>query len=244
MIIFPAIDIQKGRAVRLKQGRVHDSTVFSDSPISTALAWQNAGASWLHIIDLDGAFEGKPTNQKLIKEICSAVSIPVQLGGGIRDMNTASAYLDAGVKRLIIGTMALEDSDTFEALCTKFPKCIGVSLDAEAGTLKTKGWVKDSGLKIEDVLPSLIAKGAAFIIYTDIERDGMQTGVNTKALELIANMSTVPVIAAGGVSNLEDIIKLYPLTKVSNLEGAITGKAIYEGTLNLSEAINWIKSQG
>jgi len=243
MIIFPAIDIQKGKAVRLKQGKADHSTIFSEDPISTALAWQKAGATWLHIIDLDGAFEGKPTNQKLIKQICSAVSIPVQLGGGIRDINTATAYLDAGVTRLIIGTMALENPDLFEKLCNTFPNSIGVSLDSEAGTLKTKGWVNDSGLNIENVLPSLIAKGAAFIIYTDIERDGMQTGLNINTLTSIATLSTIPVIAAGGVSCLDDIIKLYPLSKSSKLIGAISGKAIYEGTLNLSEAIQWIKSQ-
>ena len=171
------------------------------------------------------------------------LDIPVQLGGGIRDEQTARAYLEAGVQRLIIGTMALEQPEAFASLCKTFPGQIGVSLDAEGGRLKTKGWVADAGLSVDDVLPRLQEDGAAFIIYTDIERDGMQCGVNLTALRHLAETSTVPVIAAGGVATLADVQALYPLSTQANLQGAISGRALYEGTLDLVEANAWIAAQ-
>ncbi|WP_290925259.1 1-(5-phosphoribosyl)-5-[(5-phosphoribosylamino)methylideneamino]imidazole-4-carboxamide isomerase [Halodesulfovibrio sp.] len=243
MIIFPAVDIKGGQAVRLKQGKADQETVFSSDPVAMAKKWQEQGGKWLHVIDLDGAFSGEPVNRDLIKNICSSVDMPVQLGGGIRDLETAKAYLDAGVSRLIIGTIALTEPELFGSICKAFPGQIGVSLDAEGGVLKTKGWVEDSGLTIYDVLPRLEEQGVAFIIYTDIDRDGMQTGVNLPALTKLAQTSSVPVIAAGGVATLDDIKALYPLTKEANLEGAISGKAIYTGTLDLKEASDWIAAQ-
>lgn len=244
MIIFPAVDIQNGKAVRLRQGRADDSTVFSPDPVAAARHWQEQGARWLHVVDLDGAFDGLPRSRDLVRDICAALDIPVQLGGGIRSEAIARAYLDAGVQRLIIGTLALEQPDAFAALCRTFPGRIGVSLDAEGGRLKTKGWVADAGLTVDDVLPRLTGDGAAFIIYTDIERDGMQTGVNVPALTHLATVSSVPVIAAGGVATLADVQALYPLSKNARLEGAISGRALYEGTLNLQEANAWITAQG
>ncbi len=243
MIIFPAVDIKGGQAVRLKQGKADQETVFSSDPVAMAKKWQEQGGKWLHVIDLDGAFSGEPVNRELIKNICSSVNMPVQLGGGIRDLETAKAYLDAGVSRLIIGTIALTEPELFGSICKAFPGKIGVSLDAEGGILKTKGWVEDSGLTIYDVLPRMEEQGVAFIIYTDIDRDGMQTGVNLPALTKLAQTSSVPVIAAGGVATLDDIKALYPLTKEANLEGAISGKAIYTGTLDLKEASDWIATQ-
>lgn len=243
MIIFPAVDIQDGKAVRLRRGRARDVTIFSPDPVAAARSWQEAGARWLHVVDLDGAFDGTPKSRTIVRAICDALDIPVQLGGGIRDQTTAKAYLDAGVQRLIIGTLALEAPADFAALCATFPGRIGVSLDAEDGRLKTKGWVDDSGLTIDDVLPRLLADGAAFIIYTDIERDGMQTGVNVPALKHLAEASSVPVIAAGGVATLEDVRRLYPLTRSTRLQGAISGRALYEGTLDLTEAMAWIDAQ-
>lgn len=243
MIIFPAVDIKGGQAVRLKQGKADQETVFSSDPVAMAKKWQEQGGKWLHVIDLDGAFSGEPVNRDLIKNICSSVDMPVQLGGGIRDLETAKAYLDAGVSRLIIGTIALTEPELFGSICKAFPGKIGVSLDAEGGVLKTKGWVEDSGLTIYDVLPRMEEQGVAFIIYTDIDRDGMQTGVNLPALTKLAQTSSVPVIAAGGVATLDDIKALYPLTKEANLEGAISGKAIYTGTLDLKEASDWIATQ-
>ncbi len=244
MIIFPAVDIKGGQAVRLKQGRADAETVFSTDPVAMARQWQDEGGQWLHVVDLDGAFSGEPVNRALIRRICSNIDIPVQLGGGIRDIETARAYIDSGVSRLIIGTMALADPDLFGSLCRTFPGRIGVSLDAEGGRLKTKGWVEDSGLTVYDVLPRLEKQGAAFIIYTDIDRDGMQTGVNLPALKTLAETSSLPVIAAGGVATMDDVKALYPLSRTANLEGAISGRAIYTGTLNLREAMEWIAAQG
>ena len=243
MIIFPAVDIQDGKAVRLRQGRADDSTIFSPDPVAAARHWQEQGARWLHVVDLDGAFDGLPRSRDIVRAICSALDIPVQLGGGIRSEQIAEAYLDAGVERLIIGTLALEQPEAFAALCRRFPGRIGVSLDAEGGRLKTKGWVTDAGLSVDDVLPRLLGDGAAFIIYTDIERDGMQTGVNLPALTHLAEASTVPVIAAGGVATLADVQALYPLSRTARLQGAISGRALYEGTLDLKQANDWIDAQ-
>ncbi len=243
MIIFPAVDIQEGKAVRLKQGRAHESTVFENDPIKAALTWQNAGAQWLHVVDLDGAFGGRAANFKLVADICAELKIPVQLGGGIRDMHTAQIYFDAGVERLIIGTIALEEPKLFADLCQAFPGKVGISLDADNGRLKTKGWVEDAQKTIDEVLPRLQDVGAAFVIYTDIARDGMQSGVNVPALEHICSIATIPVIAAGGVATLDDVKALYPLSVNSTLQGAISGRALYEGTLKLDEALQWISAQ-
>ena len=243
MILFPAVDIRQGRCVRLTRGRASAETVFSENPVATACFWQAQGARWLHVIDLDGAFSGAPVNVAIIHDICSAVSIPVQLGGGIRNLDTARAYFAAGVSRIIIGTLALGNPDAFSRIAAAFPERVGVSLDAEDGTLKTKGWVVDSGLTAEGVLPGLIDAGASFVIYTDISRDGTGVGVNAAAMERLGRVSTVPVIAAGGGGSLEDIKALYPLTRTARLEGAITGRAIYTGSLDLGEAIAWIEAQ-
>lgn len=243
MIIFPAVDIKGGQCVRLKKGRADQETVFESDPVKAALHWQEQGAEWLHLVDLDGAFAGKAVNLPLISRLCAALRIPVQMGGGIRDLDTAKAYCDAGVTRLIIGTLALENPKAYEEMCTNLPDRIGVSLDTEGGRLKTRGWVDDSGLTIEQVLPRLYAQGTSFIIHTDIDRDGMQTGVNLEILRELAEESPMPVIAAGGVATLADIQALYAISKDSMLEGAISGRAIYEGTLNFKEAQAWLRSQ-
>ena len=221
MILFPAVDIKGGQAVRLRRGRADDSTVFSDDPVAAALQWQEQGAKFLHLVDLDGAFEGVSPNTDLVRH----------------------RWLDAGVARLIIGTLALEDPARFAALCHACPGRIGVSLDAENGRLKTRGWVGDTPYTVDDVVPRLAEDGAAFLVYTDIERDGMQTGVNVPSLTHLARTSKVPVIAAGGVATLDDVKALYPLSVSANLEGAISGRAIYEGTLDLREAMSWIAAQ-
>lgn len=242
MILFPAVDIQGGKAVRLKRGKADESTVFFDDPVEAALHWQGQGGEWLHVVDLDGAFAGQSPNVVLVRRLCAALSIPVQLGGGIRTPDVAAAWLDAGVNRLIIGTMALEQPDVFAALCHAHPGRIGVSLDADGGCLKTRGWLGDTSLTVDDVLPRLAEAGAAFVIYTDIERDGMQCGVNIERLGHLARTSPVPVIAAGGVATLDDVKALYPLSVNGRLEGAISGRALYEGTLNLAEAMSWISA--
>ena len=243
MIIFPAVDLQGGKAVRLKQGKADQSTIFNEDPVAAALHWQNQGAEWLHLIDLDGAFQGRSVNAALVAEISNALNIPIELGGGVRDEDAARMWFDAGVTRLIIGTMALENPKAYARLCTLFPGRIGVSLDAVDGHLKTRGWVTDAGITVDEVLPRLVGDGTAFIIYTDIARDGMQSGVNMPMLTHLAETSPVPVVAAGGVATLEDIKELYPLSVRANLQGAISGRAIYEGTLDLQEAMAWIRAQ-
>lgn len=242
MILFPAVDIKDGKCVRLAQGKEDEVTVFSDDPVAPARHWQEQGAEFLHVVDLDGAFSGQPRNRDLVAAICSELDIPVQLGGGIRDLQTAKAYIDAGVHRLIIGTVALEQPELFAEMCAAFPGQVGVSLDAVDGALKTKGWVEDAGQDILDVAPKMEAAGAAFIIYTDIARDGMQTGVNLSALERLCEATPLPVLAAGGVHTLDDIKNLYPLCE-KGLQGAISGRAIYTGTLDVREAVEWIKAQ-
>lgn len=240
MIFFPAIDIRGGACVRLSQGRADRETVFADDPVAVARRWEAAGARWLHVVDLDGAFNGTPRNMELVRKICESVSVPVQLGGGIRDAATAAAYLDAGVSRLIIGTLALEDQSAYAAMARKWPGRIGVSLDAENGRLKTKGWVADTGLRVDDVLEDLARAGTAFLVYTDIARDGTGRGVNLAAVEKLAKKSPMPVIAAGGVHTLADISDLHAISRHANLAGAISGRAIYEGTLDVAEALAWL----
>lgn len=243
MIIFPAVDIKGGKCVRLHKGRADRETVFMDDPVEAALHWQAQGAQWLHIIDLDGAFTGEPVNLGLIRRLCDSVSIPTQMGGGIRTAKTAELYLNAGITRLIIGTMAIEEPELYAELTTAFPGQIGVSLDTDNGEVRTKGWVAGTGLKINDILPQLAEQNTAFLIHTDISRDGTQSGVNLESLSALALSSPIPLIAAGGVASLDDIKNLYPLTKTGNFEGAITGQAIYDGTLSLKEALDWINTQ-
>ena len=242
MILFPAVDIKDGRCVRLRQGLADQVTVFSRDPAAMARHWADLGARWLHVVDLDGAFSGMPRNFELIRDICGQLRIPVQLGGGIRDLDTAKAYIDAGVNRLIIGTMALDQPETFASVCAALPGKVGVSLDAVDGRLKTKGWVEDAGKSVLDEAPGLKGLGAAFLVYTDISRDGMQTGVNIPALTALLGVTDLPVIAAGGVAVLDDLKALLPLG-TQGLEGAITGRAIYEGTLDFKEAMDWITAQ-
>ncbi|MDR2161705.1 MAG: 1-(5-phosphoribosyl)-5-[(5-phosphoribosylamino)methylideneamino]imidazole-4-carboxamide isomerase [Desulfovibrio sp.] len=244
MIVFPAVDIKNGQCVRLQQGRPERETVFFRDPLEAALHWQNLGGRWLHLVDLDGAFAGKPVNLPLIARLCAALSIPVQVGGGIRSLETAGAYLEAGARRLIVGTMALEDPGAFSSLCAALPGKIGVSLDTEAGRLKTRGWAADAGLTLDEALPRLADQGAAFLVHTDIDRDGMRTGADLSALSALVAQSPLPVIASGGVADMEDIRRLYPLSRSGNLQGVISGRALYEGTLDLAEAMAWIDLQG
>ena len=243
MILFPAIDIKDGYCVRLAQGKADKETIFSADPVAMAKRWMSEGARWLHIVDLDGAFKGLPVNREIIAAIAKAVPIPIQLGGGIRLPATAKEYLDMGIDRLIIGTAALKEPGVFADLCARYPGKIGVSLDTHDGRLKSHGWVEDTDMTIDQALPKVAAAGAAFVIYTDISRDGMHTGVNLPMLELVAKASSIPVVAAGGVHDLDDIKALFPLWENANLEGVIAGRAIYDGTLNLQEAMSWISRQ-
>lgn len=241
MIIFPAVDLKNGKAVRLKQGKEDEVSIFSDDPLTMAKHWENLGAEYLHLIDLDGAFQGKSINAEIVSKICNELSIPVQLGGGIRTEENADFWLNVGVTRIIIGTMALENFSLFEKICKKYPNRVGVSLDVEGKKLKTRGWVEDSGKNIDEILPKLKSAGCSFLIYTDIERDGMHSELNFPEIERLAKLCPIPLIAAGGVSTMKSIKKLLPLSKSSSLTGIISGRAIYEGTLNLQEALEYIK---
>lgn len=242
MIIFPAVDIQGGKAVRLRQGKKDEATIYAENPVELALRWRDAGAEWLHVVDLDGAFEGRSENLALIAEIVKQTRLPVQVGGGIRTAATAARYFNAGVTRLIIGTMALENPDTFRELCQTWQGRIGVSLDGERGRLKSRGWLKDAQLTIPQILPQLEEAGAAFIIYTDIERDGTQAGANLAALQQLLHKTRLPVISAGGIATLQDIINISSLSHFGNLEGVISGRAICEGNLDLAEATRLLSS--
>ena len=226
---------------KIKQGKADQVSVFSDDPVQMAKHWQSLGAEYLHLIDLDGAFEGKSVNAEIVKEICQKLDIPVQLGGGIRSEEIADFWLNLGVTRIIIGTMALENFALFEKICKKYPGRVGVSLDVQGKKLKTRGWVEDSGKEIDEILPKLQNAGCAFIIYTDIERDGMHSELNFAEIERLAKLCPLPLIAAGGVSTMESVKKLLPLAKNSSLQGIVSGRAIYEGTLDFNEAINFIK---
>jgi len=242
MILFPAIDIKNGECVRLRQGKYNDVTVFSKDPVEMAKHWVDKGAKYLHIVDLDGAFEGVPKNYNLIEKICKSIDIPVQLGGGIRNFEVARRYFDAGVTRLIIGTMFFEEPSIFKSLCDKYKDKIGVSLDAEKGKLKSRGWVEDTGLTIDSVVLDAENMGASFIVYTDISKDGMQTGINPEPVKRFLSLTKLPVIYAGGVRDINDVKKFYPL-KEYGLQGIITGRAIYEGTLDFEKAIKWLDAQ-
>lgn len=237
MIVFPAVDIQGGKAVRLQRGQKDASTVFAENPLDAARYWQSQGARWLHIVDLDGAFDGMRVNAAIIGSIVAELGIPVQVGGGIRTLEDATQYLDAGATRLIIGTVALENPELFRKMCSLFPGRIGVSLDGCKGMLKSRGWVDNTGFTLKDVLPRLCADGAAFVIYTDIDRDGMRCGVNIDAVAEILHATSLPVIAAGGVATLADIAALKKIAVQGNLQGAISGRALYDGSLNLQEAM-------
>ena len=241
MIIFPAVDIQAGKAVRLRQGRKEDSDIFSENPIDVALQWQEQGAEWLHIVDLDGAFEGNTTNLPLISRMAKNLKIPFQIGGGIRSLEAAQKYIDAGAERLIIGTAALEDQTTFVEICKTFPGKIAVSLDAQNGYLKSQGWVHNTGLKISQILPWLAQMGVTNIIYTDIERDGMRAGVNIPALKSLLHITPCPVIVAGGIASMDDVKTLVNLQE-PNLEGFISGRALYEKSLDLPTTIVFLKN--
>jgi phosphoribosylformimino-5-aminoimidazole carboxamide ribotide isomerase len=243
VIIFPAVDIRGGKCVRLLQGKADREIIYETDPLKVALSWQTRGARGLHVIDLDGAFAGAAVNMPLISSICRELDIPVQVGGGIRDLETALSYIRAGAARIIIGTMAVEKPDVYADICTRLHGRVGVSLDTEEGRLRTRGWIDDSGMSVEEIMPRLYAQGTSFIVHTDIRRDGMRSGLNMEALRELVSHALMPVIASGGVSGMDDIRKLHDLSRGSMLEGVISGRALYEGDLNFEEAEAWVLSR-
>jgi phosphoribosylformimino-5-aminoimidazole carboxamide ribotide isomerase len=236
MIVIPAIDLKEGNCVRLEQGEMHRDTVFSDNPAEQALKWQQAGAELLHLVDLDGAFAGVPKNKSAIESILKALTIPAQLGGGIRDIATIEAYLSLGLSRVIIGTAAQRNPELVIEACQKFPGRVVVGIDAKNGMVAVQGWAELTGITAVDLARKFEDCGVSAIIYTDISRDGMMGGPNIEATKVLAEAISIPVIASGGVSSLKDIENLMAIEQ-SGISGAITGKAIYSGAINLSEAI-------
>ena len=235
MLLIPAIDLKDGKCVRLRQGRMEDETVFSDDPVAMASRWVEAGARRLHIVDLNGAFEGKPVNAGVVHEIAAAhPGIPIQIGGGIRDEDTVQTYLDAGVEYVIIGTKAVSAPHFVNDLCLEFPGHIIVGLDAKEGKVAIDGWSKLSRHDVIDLAQHFEQDGVEAIVYTDIGRDGMMSGVNIESTVKLAQAITIPVIASGGITNLDDIRALCAVSH-EGIMGAITGRAIYEGTLDFAE---------
>lgn len=237
MLIIPAIDLKDGHCVRLKQGSMADATVFSEDPAAMAQHWLAQGARRLHLVDLNGAFAGKPRNEEAIKAIMQALGedIPVQLGGGIRDLDTVERYLDDGIGYIIIGTAAVKTPGFLHDACYAFPGHIMVALDAKAGKVAVDGWSKMTGHDVIDLAKKFQDYGVEAIIYTDIGRDGMMTGINVKATVELARSLTVPVIASGGITSLKDVQALCEV-EAEGITGAITGRAIYEGSLDFVEA--------
>ncbi|MGB0662729.1 MAG: 1-(5-phosphoribosyl)-5-[(5-phosphoribosylamino)methylideneamino]imidazole-4-carboxamide isomerase [Pontibacterium sp.] len=236
MLIIPAIDLKDGACVRLRQGRMDDSTVFSDNPVEMASQWVNAGCRRLHLVDLNGAFAGKPVNGEIVTEIAKAYpKLPIQIGGGIRSPEIIEAYLSAGVEYVIIGTKAVKEPEFVSQMCKDFKGHIIVGLDAQDGYVAIDGWAEVTDVKAVDLAKQFRNDGVESIVYTDISRDGMMQGVNVEATVNLAKEAGIPVIASGGVTDIEDIRRLSMVAK-DGILGAITGRAIYEGTLNVAEA--------
>jgi phosphoribosylformimino-5-aminoimidazole carboxamide ribotide isomerase len=236
MLLIPAIDLKEGQCVRLRQGRMEDDTVFSADPVAVAARWVEAGARRLHLVDLDGAFAGKPKNREVVRAIAEAFpDLPIQIGGGIRDEATVEAYLNIGVKYVIIGTKAVTTPGFVSDLCVSFPSHIIVGLDAKDGKVATEGWSKLSQHDVVDLAKHFERYGVDSIIYTDISRDGMMQGVNVEATVRLAQAVNIPVIASGGVTSITDIERLCAVSD-EGVAGVVIGRALYEGGLDLAQA--------
>jgi phosphoribosylformimino-5-aminoimidazole carboxamide ribotide isomerase len=235
LTLYPAIDLKEGRCVRLRRGEMADATIYADDPAAQARSFAQAGCRWLHVVDLDGAFAGKSVNTAAVRAILTAVSVPVQLGGGIRDMAAIEAWLDAGIARVILGSAAAKNPSLVREACGAYPGHIAIGIDARDGRVATEGWAQTSTMTALDLARRLEDAGAAALIYTDIARDGMLQGLNiTQTLELTRAIAT-PVIASGGVAGMADLEALLPYADM--LDGVIVGRALYDGRLSLTEAL-------
>lgn len=241
MIVIPAIDIKNGRCVRLKQGRMSDETVYSEFPEEIAVRWHNDGAERIHLVDLDGAVKGRTVNSEIIRKIVNAVPVPFELGGGIRDMDTIKSYLDLGIKQVILGTIAYKNPQLVIDACKQFPGRIILGIDASKGHVAVEGWVEKTEITPVEMIKRFENAGISAIIYTDIQRDGMISGPNIEATKELAEATAIPVIASGGISGTEDVRSLLYLERYGVI-GMITGKALYEGTMDLAEAIKITKT--
>lgn len=240
MILIPAIDLKEGHCVRLRQGNMQESTVFSDDPVAMAGTWVAQGCNRLHMVDLDGAFKGEPINADVIEDISQSFpDLEIQVGGGIRSIDTVEAYLEAGVSFVIIGTMAVNRPEFVTQLCSEFPGNVIVGIDARNGLVATHGWAEESEHNARDLALRFEDQGVAAIVYTDISRDGMMQGVNVEATRQLAEVLSVPVIASGGVTDMDCIVKLYA-ARESGIEGVIIGRALYEGTIDLEQALAFV----
>ena len=235
MILYPAIDLKDGQCVRLYKGEMAQATVFNDNPAAQARAFQDAGCEWLHLVDLNGAFAGEPVNGAAVKAILAATSVPTQLGGGIRDMATIEHWLSRGLARVILGTVAVENPDLVRDAARAFPGQVAVGIDARNGRVATKGWAEETDVMVTDLARSFEDAGVAAIIYTDINRDGAMQGPNVEATAALANAVSIPVIASGGVSSLNDLIALKNCG--ASLDCAFSGRALYDGAVDLAEAL-------
>jgi len=234
MIIYPAIDIKDGNCVRLKQGNMDEETIFSVDPAKQARHWENMGFQWLHVVDLNGAVEGKPRNIYAVQKIIHAVKIPVQLGGGIRDVQTAESWFEAGVSRLILGTIAIEAPKIVEELCQKYPGKIAVGIDAKNGMVATRGWIRKTKTSAVELAKKFEDKGVAAIIYTDIDRDGLMGGPNIIETLELAQAVKIPIIISGGISSTEDVRRVNETGKIA---GAVIGRALYDGSIDPIEVL-------
>ncbi|KMW59631.1 Phosphoribosylformimino-5-aminoimidazole carboxamide ribotide isomerase [Candidatus Rhodobacter oscarellae] len=242
MILYPAIDLKDGQCVRLYKGEMAQATVFNDDPAAQARAFQDAGCEWLHLVDLNGAFAGAPVNGAAVEGILKAVDVPAQLGGGIRDMATVEAWIAKGLARVILGTVAVENPDLVREAARAFPGQVAVGIDARNGRVATKGWAEETDVQVIDLAKQFEDAGVAAIIYTDINRDGAMQGPNVEATAGLANAVSIPVIASGGVSSLDDLRTLKSCG--APLDGAISGRALYDGAIDLGEGLGVLKGAG
>jgi len=236
MYIIPAIDLRNGKCVRLTKGEEGTEIIFSDNPVDVAKRWEAAGAKWIHVVDLDGAFQGKPLNLGVVEAIVGSVSCKVQVGGGIRNADVVDKYVKAGVERVIIGTAAFSDNGFLRAICARFPGKIAVGIDTKNGKIAVKGWKETLDLKYEDVISDLSDKGVSLIIHTNVDRDGTMEGINIEPVSGFITSSEIPVVVSGGIASMDDLAKLSSL-RSENLYGVILGKSIYTGSIDLKMAI-------
>ena len=239
MILYPAIDLKDGNAVRLVRGDMEQSTVFNTDPAAQAMQFVAAGCEWLHLVDLNGAFEGEPVNAAPVEAILSRTKVPAQLGGGIRDMATIERWLAKGLARVILGTVAVENPSLVREAALAFPDQVAVGIDARNGMVATKGWAEETNVQITDLARSFEDAGVAAIIYTDINRDGAMQGPNIEATAALAHAVSIPVIASGGVSSLQDLLDLRACG--AKLNGAISGRALYDGAIDLKSALSALR---
>ncbi|MEQ8667252.1 MAG: 1-(5-phosphoribosyl)-5-[(5-phosphoribosylamino)methylideneamino]imidazole-4-carboxamide isomerase [Rhodospirillales bacterium] len=235
MNLYPAIDLKDGQCVRLLRGDMDAATVFSDDPAAQARAFVDAGCRWLHVVDLNGAFAGRPVNADAVRAIVDAAGVPVQLGGGIRDLATVEQWLDAGIARVILGTAAVKNPDMVREACRAHPDKVAVGIDARGGMVAVEGWADTASITALDLARSFEDAGVTAIVYTDIDRDGAMEGPNLEATRALAEAVSIPVIASGGVSSLDDLMRLK--AAIPGLDGAITGRALYDGRIDLGAAV-------